>query len=141
MIIIISINAVYIVGTQRASVTHRCDHGVRAFLRFIAGTQFMEHAGARASAPHTVVPEVRVLTQAAVLSAQRAVIQCDCGTRETNKRTTHGPTPWPITRNTSVVPKYIKSIDNNTPFNVLSTFFSVYLSLMWNRMLVSRALS
>lgn len=45
-----------------------------------------------------------------------------------------------LTRIRPIIHKYIY-IYTYTPFSVLSIFFSVYLSLIWNRMLVSWALS
>lgn len=57
--------------------THVSDPGVGTLLRLSVGTELLIHTRAGLRAPHTLVFGVGVLTQAAVFTSQRAVIQSD----------------------------------------------------------------
>lgn len=127
-----------VIGTKCQSGTHCWDDRVWALLLLVAGTQFMKHTGAWASTPYTIVLEVCVLAQTAVLPAQRAVIQCYYRKKKDN---TDKLTRRCTTTFTRTIRPIIHPDRQNIPFSVLSIIFSVYLSLIWNRMLVSCALS
>lgn len=60
--------------------THVSDLGVGTLLRLPRGTEQLIHTRAGLRAPHTLVFGVGVLTQAAVFTSQRAVIQSDWNT-------------------------------------------------------------
>lgn len=127
-----------VIGTKCQSGTHCWDHRVWAFLLLIAGTQFMKHTGAWPSTPYTIVLKVCVLTQTAVLPAKWTVIQCYYRKKRQHRQTYPSLYNNIYKNNTT---NYTHTDTQNIPFSVLSIFFSVYLSLIWNRMLVSCALS